>query len=116
MRLAEEIEQIRKRSRGDEAHGDGPAQELLVPPAVGASHARQQVIAVFFFALPGPKHKRSPVRVGCNSQTARLWQTNISAEAEGNTKHQIPSSREVPNLKHQTRNPDAGANGAQVAC
>src|SRR5881394_30316 len=63
MRLAEEIEQIRKRRRSDEAHGDGPAQKLLVPPAVRSSHSRQQVIAVFFFALPRPKHKRSLVRV-----------------------------------------------------
>src|SRR6266446_8175162 len=31
-----------------------------------------------------------------------------------NTKHQTPSSREVPNLKHQTSKTDAGANGAQV--
>src|SRR6266487_4471340 len=36
------------------------------------------------------------------------------AAAERNTKHQSSSSREVPNLKHQTSKTDAGANGAQV--
>src|SRR5260370_36259912 len=77
MRLAEEVEQIRKRCRGDEAHGDGPAQKLLVPPAIGPPHARQKVVAMFFFALPRPKHKRSLVRLGCNSPTGRLLQTNI---------------------------------------
>jgi hypothetical protein len=69
---------------------------------------------MFFFAFPGPKHKRSLVRSGCNSQIGRLWQTNNRREAERNTKLQIPSSREVSNLKHQTRKTDAAANGAQV--
>jgi len=77
MRLAEEVEQVRKRRRGDEAHGDGPAQKLLVAPAIGPSHARQKIVAMFFFSLPHPKHKRSLVRLGCNSQTGQLWQTNI---------------------------------------
>ena len=77
MRLAEEVEQIRKRSRGDEPHDNGPAQKLLVPPPIGPSHPRQEVVAMFFFALPRPKHKWSLVRLGCNSQTVRLWQTNI---------------------------------------
>src|SRR5258705_6501539 len=77
MRLAEDVEQIRKRRRGDYAHDDGPAQKLLVPPAIAPAHARQKVVAMFFFALPGPKHKRSLVRLDCNSQTGRLWQTNI---------------------------------------
>src|SRR2546422_8243277 len=34
--------------------------------------------------------------------------------SERNTRHQTPSSREVPNLKHQTSKSDAGANGAQA--
>jgi len=77
MRLAEEVEQIRKRRRGDEAHDDGPAQKLLVASSIGPAHARQKVVAMFCFALPRPKHKWSLVRLGCNSQTVRLWQTNI---------------------------------------
>src|SRR5213593_919254 len=108
MRLAEEVEQIGKHGRGDETNDDGPAQKLLVPPAVRPSHPGQKVVAMFFFALPRPKHKRPLVRVDCNNQTPRLWQPNIRREAERNTKHQIPSSREVPNLKHQTRKTDAG--------
>src|SRR6266496_95019 len=75
MRLAEEVEQIGKRRRGDEAHDNGPAQKLLVPPAIGPSHPRQKVVAMFFFAFPRPKHERSLVRLGCNSQTGRIWQT-----------------------------------------
>jgi hypothetical protein len=32
----------------------------------------------------------------------------------GNAKFQIPSSREVPNLNHQTRKTDAETNGVKL--
>src|SRR6266571_3008919 len=43
---------------------------------------------------------------------AHLFEPPLSEKPK--TKHQIPSSREVPNLKHQTSKSDAGANGALV--
>src|SRR5207249_2386910 len=92
MRLAEEVEQIRKRRRGDEAHGDGPAQKLLVAPPIGPSHARQKVVSMLFFALPRPKHKRPLVRLGCNSQTGRLWQTNIPGAGQNRQVEQASPS------------------------
>jgi hypothetical protein len=39
---------------------------------------------------------------------------SFRAAAAPNTKHQTPSSREVPNLEPQTPKTDAGANGARV--
>jgi hypothetical protein len=103
MRLAEEVEQICKRRRGDKAHDDGPAQKLLVPAAIGPSHPRQKVVAMFFFVFPRPKHKRPMVQLGFNSQTGRLWQTNI--RGAGRLQASLRSIRPAwsePSVVHRT--------------
>src|SRR5438477_11315536 len=59
MRLAEQIEQVGKQYRSEDADHDGPPHELLVSSAVRPSHAGQEVVAVVLFVFSHPKHNRS---------------------------------------------------------
>jgi hypothetical protein len=57
----DEVEAIGKGNGHNDATDDGPPENHLVMAAVATSHARQEVVTMFFFVFRLPKH--SPLSV-----------------------------------------------------